>query len=137
MEFSVAMCTYNGARFLKAQLESLARQTVRPVELQIGDDGSSDETIALVKNFASSAPFPVCLHQNPSRLGYGENFIATALRCKGEWIAFCDQDIFGCPRSFQFCAAIIDEGPADLHLIAHDAEVVDESLTARRSALPI
>ncbi len=41
MNISVAMCTYNGSRFLAEQLESIGRQTKRPFELIICDDGST------------------------------------------------------------------------------------------------
>jgi glycosyltransferase involved in cell wall biosynthesis len=56
---SVAMCTYNGEKFLKEQLESIAAQTRLPMELVICDDGSTDSTIDIVEAFTSSSPFPV------------------------------------------------------------------------------
>ena len=49
MNISVAMCTYNGSRFLAAQLESIVRQTEPPCELIICDDGSTDSTLEIVE----------------------------------------------------------------------------------------
>src|SRR5688572_16778447 len=89
---SIAMATYNGATFLRQQLDSIAAQTVPPIEIHIGDDGSTDNTESIVAAFATRAPFPVRFFRNDNRLGYGANFIRTAQRCAGEWIAFCDQD---------------------------------------------
>lgn len=89
---SVAMCTFNGERYLDAQLASLAQQTLKPSELIVCDDGSSDDTQSLVSRFAASAPFPVRWIRNPSRLGYRRNFITAANLCAGDLIAFCDQD---------------------------------------------
>ena len=66
MKFSVAMCTYNGARFLREQLDSIAAQTRPPDELVVCDDRSTDGTTAVVEAFAASAPFPVRLHVNDS-----------------------------------------------------------------------
>ncbi|HEX8394664.1 MAG TPA: glycosyltransferase, partial [Longimicrobium sp.] len=56
---SVALCTYNGARWLPEQLASLAAQTRLPHELVVCDDRSTDETEAVVRAFAATAPFPV------------------------------------------------------------------------------
>jgi len=89
---SVALCTYNGEAFLREQLDSLATQSRPPAELQVGDDRSTDATLDILADFRSRAPFPVHVHGNERRLGYGENFIATARRCSAPWIAFCDQD---------------------------------------------
>jgi glycosyltransferase involved in cell wall biosynthesis len=80
-DISVALCTYNGGRFLREQLESLASQSVLPAELQVGDDGSTDNTLEIVEEFARTAPFPVGIARNERQLGYGENFIQTARRC--------------------------------------------------------
>lgn len=129
---SVAMGTYNGARFLREQLDSLAAQSLLPHELHVGDDGSTDETLAIVEDFGKRAPFPVHVHVNERNLGFGENFIQTALRCSGDWIAFCDQDDVWLPGKLAACAAEIERGPADLGLIAHNATVTDGALSPVR-----
>src|SRR6478609_12105203 len=102
---SVAMATYNGAKFLQAQLDSLAAQTQLPDELVVGDDGSSDDTLAILEAFAASAPFPVRVDRNETRPDYGDNFMRTALRCTGDYIAFCDQDDVWLPEKIERCAA--------------------------------
>jgi glycosyltransferase involved in cell wall biosynthesis len=122
------MTTYNGAAYVAQQLDSLARQTMLPIELQIGDDGSTDETEAIVADFAKSASFPVTFVRNETQLFYGENFIRTALRCSGDWIAFCDQDDVWDHRKFEWATGAIGRGPADLMMVAHNAIVTDERL---------
>jgi len=92
MEISVALATYNGERFLPAQLDSIAAQTVRPAELVVSDDGSTDGTLAIVERFAAAAPFPVRVLEKPSRLGFSDNFLYAAAACRHELVAFCDQD---------------------------------------------
>ena len=89
---SIAMTVYNGEKYLDAQLHSLARQTLLPDELLIGDDGSEDRTEEIIRRFAGTAPFPVYYVRNTSRLGYAENFRQTANRAKGNILFFCDQD---------------------------------------------
>ena len=89
---SIAMATYNGARFIREQLDSLADQTLLPTELVITDDGSTDETLSVIGEFAKTAPFPVRIYSNEHRLGYRSNFMKCVTHCSGEYISFCDQD---------------------------------------------
>lgn len=126
---SVAMATRNGAEFLAEQLASLAQQQFLPVELLVGDDASSDGTLAMIEKFARTAPFPVRLTKSPAPFGYGENFIRTAQQCRGDWIAFCDQDDVWSPIKLERCAQRIAAGPADLRLVNHEAVVTTSDLT--------
>lgn len=128
LKISVAMATYNGARFLPQQLESLASQTRLPFELQVGDDGSTDGTLDLLDEFAARAPFPVRVHRNSTQLGFGENFLQTAQRCSGNWIAFCDQDDIWFPEKLAAAEKAVLNGPQDLCLFCHDADVGDKQL---------
>ena len=89
---SVVLATFNGQRFLKAQLESIAQQTTPPAELVVADDCSSDDTVGIVRNFAETASFPVRIIENKSQLGYRTNFMLAATACTSDLIAFCDQD---------------------------------------------
>jgi glycosyltransferase involved in cell wall biosynthesis len=132
LTLSVALATFNGAAFLREQLDSLAAQTRPPDELVIGDDGSSDETEQIVAQFKLRAPFPVHFHRNERRLGYGENFVLTARRCTGKWIAFSDQDDVWSPSKLAWAESRIAAGPESLQLLAHDAMVSDVDRKARR-----
>ncbi len=89
---SIALCTFNGERFLDKQLESLARQTLPPLEIVVCDDGSTDGTVAAVTRFARRAPFPVRLFANVKHLGIKGNFEKALARCRGRYIALADQD---------------------------------------------
>ena len=120
---SVAMATYNGARFLGEQLDSLARQTRLPFELVVTDDGSTDTTLALLQAFAETAPFPVHVHGNPVRLGYAENFFRACSLCTGELIALCDQDDVWLEAKLATCSDYFaDPG---VTMVIHAAEIWD------------
>src|SRR3954463_13429531 len=67
--FSVAMCTFNGERFLGPQLASIAAQDRPPDELVICDDCSSDGSVEIVREFARGAPFCTRLVVNDRNLG--------------------------------------------------------------------
>ena len=83
---SIAMATYDGARFVAEQLASFAAQTRLPDELVVTDDGSTDGTLEIVERFAATAPFAVHIHRNPARLGYTLNFSEAVSKCEGEII---------------------------------------------------
>lgn len=122
---SVAMATYNGEAYLQAQLDSLAAQTVLPIELQIGDDGSTDRTEKIIRDFASVAPFPVNLTRNAERLGYANNFIETAQRCSGDYIAFCDQDDLWFPNKLSRVAGFLAAN-TKLNFVSHAVILSDD-----------
>jgi glycosyltransferase involved in cell wall biosynthesis len=89
---SVAMCTCNGGLYVREQLESIAAQKRLPNELVICDDCSTDDTIAVIRDFASRSPFPVRWQINPCRLGSSANFAKALGLCRGDWILLADQD---------------------------------------------
>ncbi len=92
MKISIAMATYNGAKYLQKQLDSFVVQTRRPDELIICDDGSSDDTVKMLSAFAEQAPFDVHLHCNQINLGFVQNFSKALSLCTGDLVFLSDQD---------------------------------------------
>lgn len=101
---SVAIATYNGEKHIAEQLRSLADQSLTPAEVVVTDDGSQDETLNVVADFAKRAPFPVRVSKNEARLGWRGNFMHAATLCRSELIAFCDQDDIWERRKLEACA---------------------------------
>ena len=134
MTVSVALASFNGGRFIREQLESIAGQTLPPTELVVSDDGSIDDTCALVDSFARDAPFPVHLHRNAERLGVGSNFMHAASRCLGDHVAFADQDDVWLETKLELCGAALERHGA--RLVVHACEVVDEALVPLGRAVP-
>jgi glycosyltransferase involved in cell wall biosynthesis len=123
-KISVAMATYNGERFIREQLDSLAAQTLPPCELVVTDDGSTDATLAIIEEFCQTAPFPVHVHRNESRLGYADNFLKAASLCEGEFVAFCDQDDVWSKEKIAICTAHLKA--TDAHLCIHSINLIDK-----------
>ncbi len=92
LKISVAMCTFNGERFLAAQLESIAAQDRAPDELVICDDASSDRSVEIVREFAARAPFRTRIDLNNKNLGSTKNFEKAITLCQGPIVALADQD---------------------------------------------
>ena len=89
---SVALCTYNGAKFLSEQLKSIADQTLPVDEMVVCDDRSKDNTIEIIEAFAAQSAFPVHIYVNEVNLGSTKNFEKCLSLCTGDIIVLCDQD---------------------------------------------
>ena len=126
MNISIAMCTYNGSRYLVEQLHSIANQTCQPIELVIFDDGSSDETKQIVSAFQSTVGFLVHFHENASTLGSTKNFEQAIRHCTGDLIALCDQDDVWFPEKLALMSAAL-EAEAGLAGVFSNARLIDES----------
>jgi glycosyltransferase involved in cell wall biosynthesis len=124
---SIALCTYDGSRFLQAQLDSFAAQSRLPDELVVCDDGSADDTVAIVERFAATAGFPVRVVCNEQRLGSTKNFEQAIRLCTGDFIATSDQDDVWLPDKLALCEAALEAEPAR-GLVFTNAEVVDDAL---------
>jgi glycosyltransferase involved in cell wall biosynthesis len=132
--FSVALATYNGERFLAAQLASLAAQSTLPDELVVCDDRSTDGTLPVLEQFRADAPFPVRIHVNAERLGFAETFLRSAADCRGEWIAFCDQDDFWLDSKLERCGRELARD--DVVLVVHTSRIGDADLRPTRRSYP-
>lgn len=131
---SVALCTYNGERFLSAQLESFAAQTRLPDELVACDDGSTDGTLSILRDFAKRAPFPVRIERNPATLRSTKNFEKAILLCQGDLIATSDQDDVWLPEKLALSEAEFVRNER-VGLVFTNAELVDEDSRATGSRL--
>jgi len=124
---SVALCTYNGARYLEEQLNSIAGQTCRPDELVVCDDHSADSTAEIIRAFQLKAPFPVHFTVNEENLGSTKNFDKAINLCRGDIIALSDQDDVWQPEKLKLIMAKFLDRP-EVGAVFTDAEVVNEYL---------
>lgn len=125
MKVSVAMATYNGARYIGGQLASIAAQSRPPDELVVSDDCSTDRTAELVEEFAVKVPFRVTLHRNPERLGFDRNFENALAHCTGDLILIADQDDEWYPDKIETLTSALHDG--SYLAIVHDQHVVDQN----------
>ena len=88
---SVVLCTYNGEKYLREQLESVVHQTYPLHEIIIQDDGSTDRTMQIAEEFAASFD-NIVVKLNTHEHGVNGNFFSAMRSATGEFIAICDQD---------------------------------------------
>ncbi|MDR7130092.1 glycosyltransferase involved in cell wall biosynthesis [Algoriphagus sp. 4150] len=119
---SIALCTYNGSKYLAVQLESVLNQTYLNLEIVIVDDRSTDSTYELLISYQSKYPNIIRLYRNERNLGFIKNFEKAISLCHGSLIALSDQDdIWDCNK-----IAIQVENIKESILIYHDSLMVNE-----------
>ena len=135
---TVILATYNGERFLPEQLASLAAQSRRPDRLVLRDDGSTDQSVALVQTWAAQQGVALQQVSGP-RLGPARSFLTALQEAESADIFFfCDQDDVWLPDKIARALALLPWGEAAAPtLYASRLEVVDAQLQPLRlSALP-
>ncbi len=118
---SIAMCTFNGAKYLAEQLNTLVNQSYKPIEIIVVDDCSTDETLSILTKYAKTYPH-FNIHQNKTNLGFTGNFERAVNLCKGQLIALCDQDDLWHPQKIELQVKGIEENM----FIYHDSEFIHE-----------
>lgn len=129
---SVAMCTRNGEQFVARQVRSILTQRPAPRELVVGDDASSDATIAVIEREHAAAraanadlATTLTIIRRDDPLGVTGNFAATMAVCVGDLIALSDQDDEWMPGKLASLSAAFHADP-ELMLAHTDARLVDE-----------
>lgn len=127
MKISIAMATYNGAQYIQEQLQSFMDQTRQPDELIITDDCSTDQTEAIIREFAKTAPFAVEFHRNEKNLGYCGNFNAALMKTAGDLVFLSDQDDAWFPEKIEHMIGVAERNPNAL-VVMNDAALTDGEL---------
>lgn len=90
---AILLATYNGAKFLREQLDSLIVQSCQDWVLYVRDDGSKDETVSILRNYQSRFPQKIVLIDNENQNLGAKNSFAELLRTvEHKYYMFCDQD---------------------------------------------
>lgn len=138
LDVSVALCTRNGARYLPEQIRSICTQTPLPREIVLSDDGSTDDTLAVVRDTLAQCgvadQVALRVFSNTPPLGVTRNFEHAVRACSHELIALCDQDDAWHPGRLARMVAQFEARP-DLLLLHTDARLVDAELKPLGSTL--
>ena len=88
---AILMATYNGEKYLGEQIDSLLAQTYKDWHLYIHDDGSTDNTQAILREYAQKHSNIYVLEYESQR-GAMRNFLSLLQRVEADYYMFCDQD---------------------------------------------
>lgn len=131
---TVILATYNGAAYLDAQLASLAGQTRRPDRLVLRDDGSTDDSVQRVQDWARSEQIELQTVRATARLGPARSFLlALKAAASADIFMFCDQDDVWLPHKIERAVQKLDSTDASQpHLVATRLQIVDAELQPLR-----
>lgn len=88
---SIVLCTYNGEKYVREQLDSILKQSYPIHEIVIQDDNSADGTWDILEEYAIKNPL-IRLYRNEGKHGVNPNFLSAIHRAEGDYIAISDQD---------------------------------------------
>lgn len=126
MKISIAVPIYHGEKYLQEMLESIQNQTRLPDELVMSDDGSTDSTLKIARQFAEKAPFKVkVLRQEHS--GITANYLNALRATNGDVIIFSDQDDIWLTKKIKLIENYF-VNRQQTAIVSSDSELVDQGL---------
>jgi glycosyltransferase involved in cell wall biosynthesis len=105
---SIALCTYNGEKYLREQIESIINQTYKNIEIIIVDDSSVDNTFEIARSYMATDARVKCF-RNGDNLGFNKNFEKALRLTTGAFISISDQDDIWEPQKIEVLLNSIKE----------------------------
>ncbi len=119
---SIALCTYNGEKYIAEQLNSILEQSYKNIEIVIVDDRSTDLTFSILEGFRERDQ-RIRLFKNEKNLGFNANFNHALSLTNGNYIAIADQDDVWEKEKIAFMVNAMQD---DI-LLYHDSTFIDEN----------
>lgn len=112
MKVSIIVASYNYACYLRETLDSLLAQTLCDWEALVVDDGSTDESIDIIREYSRrDSRIRLLQHAGGVNRGLPATVQLGVSEARGEFIAFCESDDCLLPRSLEKQAAVLDQYP--------------------------
>lgn len=133
MKTIVLMSTYNGEKYLREQLDSLLNQDLRPTKILIRDDGSRDDTVNLLEDYASQYNF--IDYYCGKNIGPAKSFFELINKAEGyDYYALCDQDDVWFEDKLSTAINVLEKEDQEIPLLyAGRFVLTDEKLNKRKS----
>lgn len=130
----ILLSTYNGSQYLAEQLDSLFCQTYTDWKLLVRDDGSTDETVEILRSYFDKYPTKIHLYTDGIKhLGAARSFEFLMEKSTAPYVMFCDQDDIWLPQKTTFLLDKIQQleqqyGQSTPIVVHSDLEVVAENM---------
>ena len=124
-KIDVLLATYNGEKYLKEQIDSILNQTYKNIHLIVSDDGSKDNTRAILEQYQKQDN-RITIYFQEQNLGYIKNFEFLLEKVESDYYMLSDQDDVWLPEKIEKSMQTLKNQNADL--VFGDLEVVDENL---------
>lgn len=119
------MCTYNGEKYLKEQLDSIINQTHQVHEIIICDDLSNDRTLAILNNYQQKFPTIIKIYKNEITLKSVKNFEKAISLTTGDIVFLADQDDIWVLNKVEDYKNYFQENPR-IQVIASNGYCIDD-----------
>lgn len=129
MNIQILMSTYNGEKYIRTQLNSILEQEYQDFDLLIRDDGSTDHTCEIIKEYAEN--YPNITWYAGENLGVQKSFFDLILKANLEkdYYAFADQDDKWLPGKISRAVSILEKYPKDVPVLyCSDKTIVNDKL---------
>lgn len=123
---SVLMLTYDREELVGRAIESILAQTYRDFEFIIVDNGSSDRSGEIAREYAARDPRIRVIHREKGNIGAGRNTALDA--AEGEYLTFIDDDDWAEPDFLEFLLHLLEEEQADVSICGATDKAFDEKL---------
>lgn len=119
---SVMILTYNSSEFIAETIDSVLIQDYQNYEIIIGDDGSSDDTIKIIKHYQKKNTIPITLIESTENNGITHNFNKCLDACNGEYIFLLGGDDVFLQGKIRNQVEYMDKNP-NIAISYHDVSV--------------
>lgn len=125
----ILMSAYNGDKFIGEQIESIMRQRgVDDLHLTIRDDGSSDETVSVIKKLQQKYPNAISVHVGEN-IGYRKSFLRLLdLAVDADYYGFADQDDFWKEEKIFRAVECLEKEKSGIKLYVGSLKIVDSDM---------
>lgn len=123
----VLLSAYNGEKYIREQIESILNQTYENISLYVRDDGSSDGTVDILKEYEQSGKLKYVAGKN---VGFIKSFLWLVAHCEsGDYYAYADQDDMWYPEKIQMAVEMLEKEDEQLPLLYFSSyDFCDENL---------
>lgn len=105
----IVMAAYNSEKFIGEQLDSILSGTYQNIHIYVRDDGSTDNTVAMIREYEEKYPLKVQLVANQTNGGLVKNFLTGVMEAKEDYIMFSDHDDVWLPQKVQITLAAMEK----------------------------
>lgn len=137
-KIAILLATYNGAKYIEEQLESLESQLFKDFEVYVHEDFSTDATLDIIKNFAKRSSMQIHILEDVEKRGAMKSFFWLLEQVEASYYMFCDQDDVWLPfkvsESFDKIRELETLNPGKPVMVHTDLRIVDRDLQTIHSS---
>ncbi len=132
---SIGVPLYNEAQFLAEALENLVQQTYPNMEIIIGDNASTDDSLAICARFAALHP-NIRILRHPVNIGQNKNFNALARSAKGNYFFWASAHDWLDPTFVEDCVTVLESDPRIVLAYPRTINVTADGVQTREKVRP-